>query len=123
VLFTEYVGEHWLSVEQVAQGVLLFELAGESDLTGDRLRRELEDALGTGVDAIVVDCSGLAFLETWTIDALLSAKSALGERLAVVAPQGDVRRVLELIGLESVIRVYETRAAALNALGVVGTPS
>lgn len=123
MLFTEYVGEHWLSVEQVAQGVLLFELAGESDLTGDRLRRELEDALGTGVDAIVVDCSGLAFLETWTIDALLSAKSALGERLAVVAPQGDVRRVLELIGLESVIRVYETRAVALNALGVVGTPS
>jgi len=120
VLFTEYVGEHWLSVEQVAQGVLLFELAGESDLTGDRLRRELEDALGTGVDAIVVDCSGLAFLETWTIDGLLSAKSALGERLAVVAPQGDVRRVLELIGLESMIHVYETRAAALNALGVSG---
>ena len=120
MLFTEYVGEHWLSVEQVAQGVLLFELAGESDLTGDRLRRELEDALGTGVDAIVVDCSGLAFLETWTIDGLLSAKSALGERLAVVAPQGDVRRVLELIGLESMIHVHETRAAALNALGVGG---
>ena len=112
------VGEHWVSVEQVAQGVLLFELAGESDLTGDRLRRELEDALGTGVDAIVVDCSGLAFLETWTIDGLLSAASALGERLAVVAPQGDVRSVLELTGLESVLNVYETRADALNALGV-----
>lgn len=118
MLFTEDVGEHWLSVEQVAQGVLLFELAGGSDLTGDRLRRELEDALGTGVDAIVVDCSGLAFLETWTIDGLLSAKSALGEHLAVVAPQGDVHRVLELIGLESMIRVYETRAGALSALGV-----
>ena len=118
MLFTEYVGEHWLSVEQVAQGVLLFELAGESDLTGDRLRRELEDALGTGVDAIVVDCSGLAFLEKWTIDGLLSAKAALGERLAVVAPQGDVRRVFELIGLESMIRVYETRAAALSALDI-----
>lgn len=112
------VGEHWVSVEQVAQGVLLFELAGESDLTGDRLRRELEDALGTGVDAIVVDCSGLAFLETWTIDGLLSAASALGERLAVVAPQGDVRSVLELTGLESVLNVYETRADALRALGV-----
>lgn len=118
MLFTRDVGEHWLSVEQVAQGVLLFELAGESDLTGDRLRRELEDALGTGVDAIVVDCSGLAFLETSTIDGLLSAKAALGERLVVVAPQGDVRHVLELIGLESMIRVYETRAAALSALGV-----
>jgi anti-anti-sigma regulatory factor len=73
------LGEHWLSVEQVAQGVLVFELAGESDLTGDRLRRELEAALGAGVDAIVVDCSGLEFLEPWTIDALLSAASALGE--------------------------------------------
>ena len=112
------VGEHWVSVEQVAQGVLLFELAGESDLTGDRFRRELEEALGTGVDAIVADCSGLAFLETWTIDGLLSAASALGERLAVVAPQGDVRSVLELTGLESVLNVYETRADAVNALGV-----
>jgi anti-sigma B factor antagonist len=112
------VGEHWLSVEQVAQGVLLFELEGESDLGGDRLRRELEDALGTGVEAIVVDCSGLSFLETWTIDALLSAASALGERLAVVAPQGDVRSVLELTGLETVLSLYETRADALQALGV-----
>jgi anti-anti-sigma factor len=118
VLHPRDVGEHWLSVEQVAQGVLVFELAGESDLTGDRLRRELEDALGTGVDAIVVDCSGLEFLETWTIDALLSAASALGERLAVVAPQGDVRSVLELTGLESMLNVHETRAAALHALGV-----
>lgn len=112
------VGEHWLSVEQVAQGVLLFELEGESDLGGDRLRRELEDALGTGVEAIVVDCSGLSFLETWTIDALLSAASALGERLAVVVPQGDVRSVLELTGLETVLSLYETRADALQALGV-----
>jgi anti-anti-sigma factor len=112
------LGEHWLSVEQVAQGVLVFELAGESDLTGDRLRRELEDALGAGVDAIVVDCSRLEFLETWTIDALLSAASALGEGLAVVAPQGDVRRMLELTGLESVLDVHETRTAALRAVGV-----
>jgi anti-anti-sigma factor len=112
------LGEHWLSVEQAAQGVLVFELAGESDLTGDRLRRELEAALGTGVDAIVVDCSGLEFLETWTIDALLAAASALGEGLAVVAPQGDVRSVLELTGLESVLDVHETRTAALHALGV-----
>jgi anti-anti-sigma factor len=118
VLHPKDVGEHWLSVEQVAQGVLVFELAGESDLTGDRIRRELEDALGTGVAAIVVDCSGLEFLETWTIDALLSAASALGERLAVVAPQGDVRSVLELTGLESMLNVHETRAAALHGLGV-----
>ena len=105
-------------MEQVAQGVFVFELAGESDLTGDRLRRELEVALGAGVDAIVVDCSGLEFLETWTIDALLSAASALGEGLAVVAPQGDVRSVLELTGLESVLNIQETRAAALHTLGV-----
>ena len=120
MLDTEHVGEHWLSIEQVVPGVLLFVLAGESDLTGDRLRRELEDALATGADGIVVDCSRLAFLETWTIDGLLSARSALGERLAVVAPQGDVRSVLELTGLEAMLSVYETRADALRALGVDG---
>jgi anti-sigma B factor antagonist len=118
VVFTEHVDEHWLSIEQVVPGVLLFELAGESDLSGDRLGRELEEALGAGADGIVVDCSRLAFLDTRTIDGLLSALTALGERLVVVAPGGEVRRVLELTGLEGVLHLCETRAEALDALGV-----
>lgn len=118
MVFTEHVDEHWLSIEQVVPGVLLFELAGESDLSGDRLGRELEEALGTGADGIVVDCSRLAFLDTRTIDGLLSTLTALGERLVVVAPGGEVRRVLELTGLERVLHLCETRAEALHALGV-----
>lgn len=118
MLDSEQVDEHWLSIEQVVPGVLLFELAGESDLSGDRFGRELEEALGTGADGIVVDCSRLAFLDTRTIDGLLSALSALGERLVVVAPRGEVRRVLELSGLEGVFHLCETRAEALLALGV-----
>ncbi|HEU4451044.1 MAG TPA: STAS domain-containing protein [Gaiellaceae bacterium] len=110
------------SVEQIVPGVLLFQLTGETDLAGDRLLRELDEALGAGTNGIVVDCTRLTFLDTRTIDGLLATLSALGDRLVVVAPEGEIRRVLEVSGLESMLRLCETRAEALRELGVEGGP-
>lgn len=112
------MNEPWLSVEPLGPKGRLFALAGESDLTGDRLRRALESTFAEGVRSVVVDCTRLAFLDTRTIDALLAARSHLREQLVVVAPPGELRRVLEVAGLDTVLRICPTREDALAALGL-----
>jgi anti-sigma B factor antagonist len=111
------VDDHRLSVERVSGGIHLFVLSGDLDLAGDRFEWELQRALDSGASAIVVDCSALTFLDTRTIDGLLAALRAFGERLLVVAPEGEIRRIFELTGLATVFRLHGSRAEALASLG------
>jgi anti-anti-sigma regulatory factor len=103
----------WISVEAVGEGCRVVSLTGESGLTGTR---ELAEALANGGGSVVVDCSGLAFLDRSTIDGLLAASASLGERLVVVAPPGEVRDVLEIAELDALIRIASSREEALTAL-------
>lgn len=110
----------FVTVERADSDVSLIVLAGEADLTESAFERELRQAVRQGPGAVVVDCSGLSFLDTRTIDGLLETLNELGEeRLAVVAPPGDVRKVFGLTGLELVLPLYASRDEAFEALGVV----
>jgi anti-sigma B factor antagonist len=105
-----------LSGELVAPGVGLIVVAGEADLVSPRLAEELGRVAGEGATSVVVDCSGLSFLDTTTIDELVEATAGLGrDNLYVVAPSGDVRRILELTLLDQVLPLYRTRGEALAA--------
>jgi anti-anti-sigma factor len=105
-----------VTAEMIAPDVALIVVAGEADLVSARLSHELERAADQGATSVVIDCSGLSFLDTTTIDHLVEAMSDLGRHnLYVVAPAGDVRRILEVTLLDQVLPLYRTREEALAA--------
>jgi anti-anti-sigma factor len=95
-------------------------LRGELDMSTlgqleDRLQRAVLESAG----AFVVDLSDLTFMDSSGVNALLRARSLLGREeraLVVVCPPGNVRRVLELIGVMDVLGPFATRAEAERAL-------
>lgn len=87
-------------------------LAGESDVyTYDQLRNALESEAGRGVALLVVDLSGLEFMDSTGVQILLDIRVMMDDRggkLVLAAPQATVARVLNLVGADQLIPVYET---------------
>jgi anti-anti-sigma factor len=95
-------------------------LHGELDLTATpRIEEQIQSALLDGAGAFVLDLSGLRFMDSSGVNALLRARSLLGREdrpLVVVCPPGPVRRVLDLIGVVDVLAPFASRAEASAAL-------
>lgn len=100
------VGE--LTISSARDGVVhTICLAGELDLgTADAVQRELERVESTDAEAIVVDLSGVTFMDLVGVRLLVAAHSrsrADSSRLALVPGAGVVRRVLRLAGVEALL--------------------
>jgi anti-sigma B factor antagonist len=93
---------------------------GEVDLaTAGLLRERIEETILESEGALVLDLSGVEFLDSSGIAALLRARAVLGREdrsLILVCPEGPVRRVLALTGAEELFVLTETRAAAARRL-------
>lgn len=103
-----------LTIEEEAaddRGVIL-ELAGELDVTtAPELRARVDAAVRAGATAIVVDLSGVTFIDSVSLAALLAARGRLPAdgRLAIVAGTPFVALILEASGLEGVLDVFDDR--------------
>ena len=72
---------------------------------GDRLKAEA---------LLVVDLSDVDFLDSTALGVLIEARAKLGaDRLALASPQHEVRRTLQVSGLDRQLPVYDTVDAAL----------
>lgn len=96
-------------------------LSGELDLAGaPRIGDEIADAVPTSARGLVVDCSGLAFIDSSGVAMLFSLARRLGGRrqeLRVVAPRGGpVARVLQIVEFDQAAPIDEELSAALAAL-------
>jgi anti-anti-sigma factor len=95
--------------------------SGELDISATpRLSTVLAMAATSPGGRLVLDLSEVAFIDSTALGTILKAASQLdetGTHLAVVAPDGPVRRLLEMTNLTQRFRVFATRAAALAADG------
>jgi anti-anti-sigma factor len=101
------------------EGYTLVSLDGEGDVTvRDRLRAALMARVAARTPHLVVDMSGLTFIDPsclqvlWRVSCM--AREA-GGTLGLAAPQPAVARVMELWGAGQVIRVYDSVAKAVIA--------
>ena len=101
-------------------GASAIAVSGELDVeTAAQLSEEVEIAVWTTVGAFVLDLSGLTFLDSTGLHALLRARAYLAREdrpLVLVCPPGPPRRVLDLASVLDTFVVYrsaETAAAAL----------
>ncbi len=78
---------------------------GELDLaTADELQRELERVEATDVESIVLDLSGLTFMDSTGVRLLITANARSrsdSNRLVLLRGPTVVQRVLELSGVET----------------------
>jgi anti-sigma B factor antagonist len=104
-------------------GVRVISIQGELDLsTAPNLEEPLDAAVNGGDGSILIDLSGCEFIDSTGIALIVRAWQKLeGEdsgsgRLAICNYNEQVRRVLEVSGLDRSIPVHETREAGLAAL-------
>lgn len=95
-------------------------LTGELDLeTAPQLGEEVELAVWSTVGAFVLDLTGVTFLDSSGLHALLRARAYLAREdrpLVLVCPVGPARRVLDLASVLDTFVVYLSADAAAAAL-------
>jgi anti-anti-sigma factor len=109
-----------LEIEERGEGVIA-RVKGELDLAGAPATGEaIGEAVPTSARALVVDFSGLEFIDSSGIAMLFGLARSLGsrrQRLTVAAPLGGpVRRVLEIVDFERAAPVHADVDDAVAAL-------
>lgn len=102
--------------QRAHDGYIVIELRGELDVvTVPALKTRLHSLLDGSVPRLILDLSGLTFIDSAALNALVIADRRarqLGVVLALAGPQRIVARVLSLTALDRHFPVYPTVADA-----------
>jgi anti-sigma B factor antagonist len=92
---------------EVHDGVGVVRVQGDVDASNaDQLRDASLRVLGDGASSLVVECSGLKFIDSAGLSALIAAYRAADVQWGTVTirnPPDTARRILELTGLDKVL--------------------
>ncbi len=93
---------------------------GELDLhAAPGLAEALDEAIGSGKTHVVLDMSGVDFVDSTAVHVLVGGARQLRQRLGklvLVCTDPNVQRLLELTRVDLVAPVFESREAALRNL-------
>jgi anti-sigma B factor antagonist len=104
-----------LSLSQARIGHrLVLAAEGEIDIaSADDLREALAAAASSGAAEIWLDLSAVEFMDSTGITAIVDARNLLdSRRFAVIGPDGPVRRVIQISGIDRAIAIHASRAEA-----------
>ena len=107
-----------VSIDEHAEGFSVVAVRGEVDLhTAEKFQQAVERAAGSdGACAVVVDMSGVAFMDSTALSALVRSKDSLEKRgasLRLAAPSHAVERIFSVTGFQEYFEVFPSREAAL----------
>lgn len=71
-----------------------------------------------GVGAVVVDMSGVAFMDSTALSTLVRSKDSLQQKdvsLRLANPSDAVARIFSVTGFQDFFEVFESREAAIDA--------
>lgn len=111
-----------VKVGDLEHGVRTISVRGELDLsTAPDLEGPLDEALASGEGSLLIDLSQCEFIDSTGIALIVRAWQRLhggenGRALVICSQNNQVRRVLEITGLELSIPVHLTRDEAIAAL-------
>jgi anti-sigma B factor antagonist len=97
-------------------GAEVWAVEGEIDIATKARLQTVLDAVPRSDAPLVLDLAGVTFMDSTGISAMLAIDRAAresGRRLAIVCPEGPVRLILAVTGVEDELPLYPTRAAAL----------
>ena len=99
-------------------GYVVVSLAGELDLyNAHEVREALLECCAEAPDRLVVDLSGVKFIDSTALGVLIEARTRLANRRSflLAAPGLETRRALEISGLDRHFSVHDSLDAALSA--------
>lgn len=107
-----------INLTALEDGTDVFTLAGELDVaTAPTLRGALGEAASDGRHELIVDLTGITFLDSTGLGALIGAHKRAqenGGKIRLVAADGQILRLLRITGLLDVFAVYATVDAAMT---------
>jgi len=117
-----YLDDFHATVASLTRELALVSVSGELDLyTAERVQAGIDEAGAVGADTVIVDLSGISFIDSTALGMLVQETKRLegrGHSLVLVTNDPRTRRVLEVTGLNRVLRTYATLHDALSALRV-----
>ncbi len=109
-----------LDNEILENGIRVLKLTGKLDNDGTHsVEREFIQFCAGEQAYVLVDLSRLTYLSSIGIPLLVNSAKAVagrGGRMALVAPQTNVKAVLEMTGVTHMIRIYKDMATARERL-------
>ena len=112
-----------VEVESNGDGIDTFAITGELDqATAGDLREPMQKAIEDGTSALVIDMTKCGFIDSTGLGVIVEIWKQLQERngnearFAICCPEPEVRRLLEVTGLDQAIAIRDTREEALAVL-------
>jgi anti-anti-sigma factor len=104
-----------ISVDEVGDA-LVVRLGGDLDLYNvEQVKAGLADAVDRGRARLVVDLAEVEFVDSTALGAFVEARRAHGDGFRLASPQPEVRRALEISGLDRHLDARDTVDEALAA--------
>ena len=116
---TEGIREDPVAAIDRQNGATIVRLAGELDLyNAHAVREALIAACEESPDRLVVDLSGVNFIDSTALGVLIEARTRMANRrgFLLAAPGLETRRALEISGLDKHFAVHESLDEALGAV-------
>ena len=115
-----YLDEFRAAVASLTRELALVSVSGELDLhTAGCLQARIEEADTVGAGTVLVDLSEISFIDSSALEVLVRESKRLesrGHSLVLVTNDPRTRRILEVTGLDRVLRAYPTLQDALTEL-------
>ena len=103
---------------ETSPGHVLIRASGELDVSNSAsLTQAGEDAMADGYKTVLIDFSGITFMDSTGLSALVALHrhaSARDAYVAVVAPGESARRLIELMGLDETLHLHASVEEALR---------
>jgi anti-sigma B factor antagonist len=107
-------------VVEIRNGHVLVRAVGELDLSSaPSLSTAAENALADGYHLVLLDLSGVSFMDSTGLSALLAVHreaEARDAHAAIIASSDNALRVIEMLGVDQVLHLYDTVDAAVADL-------
>jgi anti-sigma B factor antagonist len=108
--------------QQTVGGYAVLSLRGEADISSaDVLRDELSGLVDSQVSAVVVDLTGVTFLDSTGLGVLVGARNAAveaGRALPIACDDGRILKLFRITGLDNVFDIHPSVDAAVQSLPV-----
>ena len=114
-----------VTTEKLSDAQYVIALSGEVDLyTAPEFKQQLLEVIDESGRDVIVDLSSSTFIDSTTLGVLVGGVKRLRTnegQLSLVCNDRNITKIFEITGLDRVFTIYETREAAVDALGTGST--
>jgi len=107
-----------IDTHSVGEKGVIINLQGEVDVyTAPQLKQEIIDQLGKGANQIIVNLTGVQYLDSTGLGVLIGGLKRTREKdgeLTLICPNQRIYRIFEITGLSTIFQIFQSEDEALQ---------